>query len=141
MTRQDAIAKLILDVLADIQGYDTLAGMLEEQFHAALRHDTDQLCLLADDIVELVDIMDQRREERLTLIHALTGEQAPHNIDGVLAQLNPMARASLSVKWQELESKVRECKQRNTRNCELIVEQNTIMQQVLHGDGGLYADA
>lgn len=141
MTRQDAIAKLILDVLADIQAYDALAIMLEDQFHAALRHDTDQLCRLADDIVELVDVMDRRREERLTLIHALTGEQTPRNIDGVLAQLNPMARASLSVKWQELESKVRDCKQRNTRNCELIVEQNSIMQQVLHGDGAVYADA
>lgn len=141
MTRQDAIAKLILDVLADIQGYTDLSLMLDDQFKAALRHDTDRLCVLSDDIIELVDVMDHRREERLTLILALTGEPAPRNIDGVLAQLNPMARASLSTKWQELEALVRECKARNTRNCELIVEQNTIMQHVLHGDGALYAGA
>lgn len=138
MTRQEAMNRLIQDVLADVRDYGLLRAMLEEQFQCAVRHETARLGHLADEIVSLVDTLDKRREDRLMLMYALTGQEAPRNVDALLPMLTPAARVTLSQQWQALESAVRECKALNTRNCELIVEQNAIMQRVLHGEEGLY---
>ena len=139
MTRNEAMLRLIRDVQADVRDYAVLRVLLEDQFQSAVRHDTSRLNQLAHDIVAQVDSLDSRRENRVMLIHALTGETNPHHIQGVLDQLSNGARDTLSTQWHELEVLVRECKALNTRNCELIVEQNAIMQRVLHGEEGIYA--
>ncbi|MGE5451521.1 MAG: flagellar export chaperone FlgN [Acidobacteriota bacterium] len=138
MNRQQAMARLIEDLLADVRDYGELRGVLEQQFHAAVRHETVRLEQLAACIVTLVDTLDQRREDRLMLMYALTGEDQPRNLDRILMQLPLAMRSKVEAQWQALESAVRECKALNTRNCELIVEQNALMQRVLHGEEGLY---
>lgn len=139
MTRNEAMLRLIRDVQADVRDYGSLRQLLENQFQSAVRHETSRLNQLANEIVVLVDTLDSRREDRVMLIHALTGETDPHNIQGVLAQLTANAHDTLTTQWQALEALVRECKSLNTRNCELIVEQNAIMQRVLHGEDSIYA--
>jgi len=43
--------------------------------------------------------------------------------------------------WKALEIKVIECKRLGKRNSDLLVEQYSIMQRVLHGEELIYAPA
>lgn len=139
MNRQEAVARLIRDVQSDIEDYGVLRQALAQQFDSAMLHDSHKLAELADQITALVDTLDQRRVARMAITRALTGEAQPRNIQGVLEQLAVGPRTVLEALWQELERLVRECKQLNVRNCEFIVEQNAIMQRVLHGEESTYA--
>lgn len=139
MTRQQALAQLIRDVQADIACYGVLRQALDSQFQAALHHDSAGLSAVAQKITDLVDELERRRQLRMTLTQALTGEARPSSIDAVLTQLASAPRALLTTGWDTLESLVRECKALNTRNCELIVAQHSLMQRVLHGEEGTYA--
>lgn len=139
MTRQQALAQLIRDVQADIASYSVLRDALDHQFQAALRHDSSTLSAVAQEITDLVSDLEQRRQVRVTLTQALTGNPQPASIAPVLTQLASAPRALLATGWDTLEGLVRECKARNTRNCELIVAQHSLMQRVLHGEEGTYA--
>ena len=54
ITRQEAVQRVLQGIADDRQGYDALLALLEEQFQAALRHQTGQLSVLAGQIVAAV---------------------------------------------------------------------------------------
>lgn len=138
MTRQEALTRVLRDVASDIADYGRLRDALEHQFQAALRHDSARLTDITQEITDLVDLLEQRRLMRVQLTQALTKEAQPRSIDGVLAQLHGAQREALATDWATLEELVRGCKALNSRNCDLIVTQNTIMQHVLHGEENCY---
>lgn len=138
-TRQDAMRALLHGVAADLQAYPQLHELLEQQFDGAVRHQSERLTALAEAITALVDGMEARRAERVALVQRLLG---PH---GTMAQafalLKNPARERMEADWRALEHSVRECKRLGKRNSDLLVEQYTIMQRVLHGEEQIYAPA
>lgn len=140
MTRQEAVARLTHGVRADVQDYQRLQALLEEQFAAALRHHATRLTELAESIATLVDGLEQRRRERVMLAGALLGTDKPA-MPALFARLPDGPRAPLEAAWHQLEQLVRDCKTLNQRNCNLMVEQHALMQRVLHGEGDTYAPA
>lgn len=140
MNRQEALVRLVRDVQSDIEDYGVLRVALSSQFESALLHDSQRLAELAGQITALVDALDERRLTRMAITRALSGQEQPRNLAAVLDLLAPSARAMLDDLWQQLEGLVRECKQLNVRNCEFIVEQNALMQRVLHGEESTYAE-
>lgn len=139
MNRQEAVARLVHDVQSDIEDYGVLRQALVRQFESAMLHDSHRLAELAAQITDLVDTLDQRRLARMAITRALSGQAQPRNLQAVFDLLAPPARTALEGLWRELEELVRECKQLNVRNCEFIVEQNALMQRVLHGEESTYA--
>lgn len=136
-TRQDAMRALLQGIAADQLAYAGLQALLEQQFEGAVRHQSARLAELADAITALVDTMEARRAERVALVQRLVG---PH---GTMAQafalLKNPARERMEADWHTLELSVRECKRLGKRNSDLLVEQYTIMQRVLHGEELIYA--
>jgi flagella synthesis protein FlgN len=59
----------------------------------------------------------------------------------VFALLKPEPRAKVEADWKQLEVLVRTAKEAGKRNAELLAEQFTIMQRVLHGDDQTYEPA
>jgi flagella synthesis protein FlgN len=118
------------------QGYAALLALLEEQFQATLRHRTrswrrwptrssppsSPRCAPAP----------ARR-----LVTALLGPEG--DMPQLFALLPEDARATAQRDWSALEQMVLECKRLNARNSELLVEQYSIMQRVLHGEEDTYA--
>jgi flagellar biosynthesis protein FlgN len=139
VTRQDAMRALLQGLAADLAAYAQLLALLEQQFDGAVRHQSERLAQLADTISTLVDTMEARRVARVALVQRLLG---PH---GTMAQafalLKNPARERMETDWQTLERSVRECKRLGKRNSDLLVEQYTIMQRVLHGEEQIYAPA
>lgn len=138
MSRPAALSRLARDVQADLTDYAMLRDALAHVFDAAMRHESERMAELTAQVGRLVDTLNQRRDTRVALTRALTGDAAPRSLDGVLAQLAPAAREQLASHWRELEALVRECKQLNSRNCAFVVEQHALMQRVLHGEEGVY---
>lgn len=139
ITRQQAMQELLHGVAMDMAAYAQLQDLLEEQFHAALRHQRAQLEQLAASISALVDTMEERRQQRVACAVRLVGE--PPAMEQVMALLKPEPRARLVQDWEQLEHQVRECKRLGKRNSDLLVDQYTIMQRVLHGEDQLYEPA
>jgi flagella synthesis protein FlgN len=139
MTRQDAMRVLLAGIADDLRAYPALQDLLEQQFNAALRHQAAQLGQAAEAISALVDTLQQRRAQRVALAQRLLGPTA--NMDQAFALLKQPAREKIESDWKTLETMVVECKRLSKRNGDLLLEQHTIMQRVLHGEDQLYAPA
>lgn len=139
MTRQDAMRALLAGIADDLRAYPALQDLLEQQFHAALRHQAAQLGQVAEAISALVDTLQARRAQRVALAQRLLGSTA--NMDQAFALLKNPAREKIESDWKTLETMVVECKRLSKRNSDLLLEQHSIMQRVLHGEDQLYAPA
>ena len=139
MTRQDAMRMLLAGIADDLRAYPALQELLEQQFHAALRHQAAQLGQVAEAISALVDTLQARRAQRVALAQRLLGPTA--NMDQAFALLKNAAREKIESDWKTLETMVVECKRLSKRNSDLLLEQHSIMQRVLHGEDQLYAPA
>ena len=139
MTRQDAMRALLAGIADDLRGYPALQELLEQQFHAALRHKAKELGEVAEAISALVDTLQARRAERVALAQRLLGPTA--NMAQAFALLKNAAREKIESDWKTLETMVVECKRLSKRNSDLLLEQHSIMQRVLHGEDQLYAPA
>ena len=139
MTRQDAMRALLAGIADDLRAYPALQDLLEQQFHAALRHQAAQLGQVAEAISALVDTLQARRAQRVALAQRLLGPTA--NMAQAFALLKNAAREKIESDWKTLETMVVECKRLSKRNSDLLLEQHSIMQRVLHGEDQLYAPA
>lgn len=137
MTRRDALLLVLRGTADDVVAYTALTELLQQQFDAALHHRSAQLSQLAAQVSDLVDAMDQRRRQRVSLVQALLGKGG--TISGVTELLQGEARLQLEKNWAALQQMVPECKRLNSRNSELLSEQYSIMQRVLHGEEQIYA--
>ena len=137
LTRQQAVAILVDGVGQDLQAANAIQALLERQFQAALRHQGAELGALAEELTPALDAMDARRKQRVALVRALHGQDG--TMAGFIATQPEPGRAQLAASWTELERLVVACKLATTRNGNLLAEQFTMMQRVLHGGDGTYA--
>ena len=137
MTRDQAHAQLAADVRADLAATGAMLALLERQFDAAVRHNSDELAALAAELAPALDAMETRRVLRVSLVRALAGQEG--TMATLIASLQEPARTAVSGDWAELEQRVRACKQATTRNSALLADQFTVMQRVLHGEEQVYA--
>ena len=137
MTRQQAAAALADGVDQDLHAANAIHALLERQFQAALRHQGAELAALAEELTPALDAMDARRKQRVALVRALNGIDA--TMGGFIATQPEPGRAKLAAAWTELERLVVACKMATTRNGNLLAEQFTVMQRVLHDGDGTYA--
>ena len=137
LTRQQANALLLEGVQRDLAEASTIHTLLEKQFEAAVRHRSAELTALADGLAPLLENMEARRQQRLQLVRALLGPDV--TMAQYSASLETAARAAFDAAWTELETIVRACKEATTRNSQLLAEQYSVMQRVLHGEDELYA--
>jgi flagella synthesis protein FlgN len=137
LTRDQAVARLLDGVQADLGACGTIRDLLERQFQAALRHRGAELATLAGQLSPELDAMEQRRQQRVQLVRALLGPQA--TMDDLFGSLPTSLRTRGRNDWETLETLVRDCKQATTRNGNLMAEQFTIMQRLLHGEDDTYA--
>jgi flagella synthesis protein FlgN len=139
MTRQDAMRQLLGGVAQDLVGYGALKELLQQQFDAAIRHKAAALNEAAEAISSLVDTMQGRRQQRVALVQRLLGPEA--TMLQAFALLKDAAREKMETDWKTLEAMVVDCKRLGKRNSDLLVEQYSIMQRVLHGEEQIYAPA
>ena len=139
ITRQEAMRRLMCGMADDVTAYGNLQALLAEQFDAALRHQSKRLSDLAYRITHLCDTLELRRQHRAALVNRLLGPATPMN--QIFALLKGNSRANLEANWQSLEQLLVECKRLGKRNNDLLVEQYSIMQRVLHGEEQIYAPA
>ncbi|MDO8040543.1 MULTISPECIES: flagellar export chaperone FlgN [unclassified Janthinobacterium] len=137
ITRQEAMRRVLQGMKDDSIGYAALQTVLEEQFQATLHHQSAQLTALADQVIAAVEPLDARRRQRVSLVTALLGPQG--DMPQLFALLQDDARATAERDWAALEQMVLECKRLNARNSDLLTEQYSIMQRVLHGEEDTYA--
>ncbi len=136
MSRQDAMRQLLDGVAADLQSYQQMLDLIAQQFEAAIRHQSARLGEIAQEIGALVDVLEARRAQRVDLATRLVGPQP--SMEQVFALLKPEPRARLEADWAQLEGMVQAAREMGRRNADLLAEQYTIMQRVLHGDDQTY---
>lgn len=143
LTRQEAMRCLIDGVVGDVADYASLEQLLDEQFDAALRHQNARLAELAANIGSLCDALEVRRQQRVKLVERLAepllGPAA--RMSAVFPLMKGAARAALEASWQSLQARVIECQRLGKRNRDLLVDQFSLMQRVLHGEEQLYEPA
>ncbi|MGK5022400.1 flagellar export chaperone FlgN [Janthinobacterium lividum] len=139
ITRQEAMRRVLQGMTDDSVGYAALQALLEEQFQATLHHQSTELTALADRVIAAVEPLDARRRQRVSLVTALLGPQG--DMAQLFALLQEEARSKAEAEWVALEQMVLECKRLNARNSDLLTQQYSIMQRVLHGEEDTYAPA
>lgn len=137
MTRDQAVARLLDGVQDDMTSCTAVRALLERQFQAALRHRGAELAQLAGELTPQLDAMEARRQQRVQMVRALFGVNA--TMDALFASLGAPQRSAASAAWEQLEQLVRDCKQATTRNGNLMAEQYSVMQRLLHGEDDTYA--
>jgi len=137
MTRDQAVARLLDGIQGDIRACGAIRDLLERQFQAALRHRSAELATLAGALTPELDAMEERRQQRVHLVRALLGPQA--TMADLFGSLPAPQRARSEADWDALEQLVRDCKHATSRNGNLMAEQYTIMQRLLHGEDETYA--
>lgn len=137
ITRDQAVGRLLDGIQADLASCGAVHELLERQFHAALRHSGAELSQLAEQLMPELDAMEERRKQRLQLVRALFGPDA--TMDQLFASLAAPQRNTAGAAWTRLERLVRDCKQATTRNGNLMADQYSVMQRLLHGEDDTYA--
>lgn len=136
----EMLTVLLRDLHADRSAYARLRDLLEAQFEAALRHRSQVLAQLADEVFALADELGERATRRSKLLRKLLGQEVKPSMSLLLRRLPETLARNLEQAWQSLEKQVRDCQSLNQRNCQFITEQHALMQRVLGAaDGGLYA--
>jgi flagella synthesis protein FlgN len=77
--------------------------------------------------------------KRVACVDRLVG--ADGRMGAVFPLMKGAARAALEASWQSLETRIIECQRLGKRNSDLMVDQFSLMQRVLHGEEQLYAPA
>jgi len=137
MTRDQAVARLLDGIQADLGACGAVHELLERQFQAALRHCGAELSALAEELMPRLDEMEERRKQRVQLVRALFGPDA--TMDQLFASLDAPQKSAASTAWAQLERLVRDCKQATARNGNLMADQYSVMQRLLHGEDDTYA--
>ena len=137
MTRDQALARLLDGIQADLTACGAVHELLERQFQAALRHRGAELSALAAELMPRLDAMEERRKQRVQLVRALFGADAA--MEQLFASLAPAQRGAAGADWARLERLVHDCKQATTRNANLMADQYSVMQRLLHGEEDTYA--
>jgi flagella synthesis protein FlgN len=135
-SRQDAMRMLLDGIAADLQSYQHMLDLIARQFEAAIRHQSEILGEIAQEIGALVDVLEARRAQRVELATRLVGPKP--SMEQVFSLLKPEPRARLEADWARLEGMVQTARDMGRRNADLLAEQYTIMQRVLHGDDQTY---
>lgn len=141
MKPREAFNRIFAGMRADLQDYRTLHDLLEAQFEAALQHRTEALAAIGERIVELTNVLEERRAERQRLAARVVPRGARLSMTAVASRLQGASRATFETCWKALETAVRDCKALNIRNCRLLMEQYDIMQRVLSSETDTYAPA
>lgn len=129
--------RLLVDgIAADLQSYQQMLDLIAQQFEAAIRHQSERLGEIAKEIGALVDVLEARRAQRVELATRLVGPTP--TMEQVFTLLKPEPRARLEANWSQLEGMVQTAREMGRRNADLLAEQYTIMQRVLHGDDQTY---
>ena len=123
----------------DLAAYDGLRGLLEQQFNAALKHDADQMSELSAQILTQVAALDVQRARRRELLVALLGSAVEPSVRHLLQRLPASTAQPIAVQWRALEQALTVCKTLNLRNCQLISEQQALMQQLMGREEHVYA--
>jgi flagella synthesis protein FlgN len=131
--------QLLQGIADDMAGYRDLLDLLDQQFDAAIRHQQERLGTIAAAVGTLVDTLETRRARRVELAARLTGPQP--TMAQVFALLRADARTRVEADWKALETMVLAAKAAGKRNGDLLAEQFTIMQRVLHGEDQTYEPA
>lgn len=139
IARADAMKQLLQGIADDAQDYAKLLELLEQQFRAAIGHKLGMLAELAEQLGLVATALETRRARRVELATVLAGPQP--DMDAVFALLRPDARARVLADWAALEQQVISAKALSRRNGDLMAEQYTIMQRVLHGEDQTYEPA
>lgn len=133
------LSRLKQGLHADLQDYRRLQKVLAMQFEAIVQHRSKLLEDIAAKVVKLVEEMEARKKERVQIVVALLGRENPPSMEALLSLLPKPYNQLIPPLWQELGTLVKDCKELNTRNCNLLTAQNEIMQQVLNGEADTYA--
>lgn len=121
----------------DLKAYEALRELLKAQFHAALSHDTAAMEQLAQRISAQAQQLAQSTQERSEHVSALLPAGTPPSMRAAFALLKAPLQQQMQGLWTQLEALVQECKAMNLRNCELIMEQAQLMQQVIGGSSAV----
>jgi len=139
MQRPEAMKQLLQGIADDAQDYAKLLELLEQQFRAAIGHKLAALAEIAEQLSVAAGVLETRRARRVELATVLAGPQP--SMEAVFALLRPDARARVLADWAALEQQVIAAKTLSRRNGDLMADQYTIMQRVLHGDDQTYEPA
>ncbi len=123
----------------DLAAYDDLRELLNQQFNAALKHDADQMSELSARILTQVATLDVQRARRRDLLVSLLGSAVEPSVRTLLQRLPASAAQPIAVLWRALEQALTACKTLNLRNCQLITEQQALMQQLMGREEHVYA--
>lgn len=134
-------AQIAQGMQQDLVAYGQMHTLMQEQFHAALRHDAAAMESVAERIAAQAQRLEQSGQQRVAHAQALLPAGTPVTMTAVFALLSAPLRQQLQALWRRLEAAVQQCKALNVRNCQLIMEQAQIMRQVLGAsaaDEGIY---
>jgi flagella synthesis protein FlgN len=139
MQQNHAMANFVRGIHADLQDYQRLHSLLDTQFSLALQHDSIALEKLADEVMELVGTLNNRRVERSVLLARYIPVINNETVDKFLGSLPMESQEKIKALWQRLEDLIVECKEMNSRNCRLLTDQFEIMQRILKHEEHTYA--
>lgn len=127
----------------DLAGYQALQSLLQQQFHAALRHDAAAMEAVAQQITAQAEQLEAASRQRVLHARALMRAQEDTvSMTQLFLQLKAPLQQQLQALWDRLQQQVQECKSLNLRNCRLIMEQAELMRNVITGgmpDEDIYA--
>ncbi|MDH0868349.1 flagellar export chaperone FlgN [Mitsuaria sp. GD03876] len=123
----------------DLRGYGALRELLERQFHAALRHQSEEMAALSAGILAQAAEIEAQRAHRRELLVALLGRAGQPSLRALLDRLPVEMGEPLLALRQAIERALAECKAMNLRNAQLIGEQQALMQQLLGREEHVYA--
>ncbi len=122
---------LLRGIRADIDHYQQLRALLEEQRLCMIRRATDALMAVNEKIHVHYPQLSRNTQIRREVLTALGVTPDRHGIATVLSWLPPAQHEAARSRWQQLEAIAENCKAFNEKNGELLTMQYEFVQAFL----------
>lgn len=138
MNRDEQLKQLVGGIQADLADCRRLSALLEQQWHFVLLHDVQRLEQVRTAILSLTEQLERHREVRVKQVVNLLGIAEGGAMSKVWALLPNNARVLCERLWTQLTDEVAHCKRLNTRNGQLMVMQQELIERILFGESNVY---
>lgn len=140
MTAQARLKALIAAVRNDIDHCTELETLLTEQQQALLRHDSDRLIALNEQIEARLEPLRAHARNRSEQLRALGLSADAQGMTRLLDKLPAALADQLRPLWRELEQRLQRCRQYNDRNGRVLAGQRELLGSLVspseHSDYG-----
>lgn len=134
MTLRPLLHQLIQGVRDDLPRFGQVETLLAQQRQALIRHDSEHLSALNNELQALFETIGHTAQLRSNLLKKLGVRADDQGMSQLLERLSPTLARQMKPLWLQLQEALARCRKLNEHNGRILAGQRELLDQLLETD-------